>query len=180
MNQSTNLLDYIKVYKIVTPELCQSVIESAKWRTKPWVVTYGNQTNIYTGVDCSELDPLLESKIMLGVSKGLSLYSHEVGPKQNGHPSKLTSGSFRCMINRYNTGIELENHFDQNAVYNPSITCIIMLNHEFEGGELVFMDEYPISFNIGEAVYFPSNFMFTHKVTKVTQGTRYTLSIWLK
>lgn len=182
MKQSTTLHDYIKVYKILTPELCQNIIDRAvDWDAKTWISAYGkDKNNIHTGVSSANVDALLESKILMNVHKGLSIYSHEVGPKKNGQPVKLASDNYRCIINRYNAGIGLENHFDQNGSYNPSITCITMLNDKFQGGNLIFFDDYVVPLNVGEAVYFPSNFMFTHKVTTVTDGIRYTLSVWLQ
>ena len=166
----------------MTPELCQQIIEGVvDWNAKTWISAYGkDKSNIHTGVDSANVDLFLESKVLMNIHRGLSIYSHEVGPKSNGMPVRIVSDKHRCVINRYNTGVELENHFDQNPAYNPSITCITLLNDKFQGGELVFLDEYVISLNVGDTVYFPSNFMFTHKVKTVTDGVRYTLSVWLQ
>ena len=62
------------------------------------------------------------------------------------------------------------------------LSISICLNNEYEGGEFVFeTPEGPhiIPQNEGDAVIFPSNFMFSHQVNKVTAGTRYALIGWV-
>ncbi len=44
MPQSLNLTDYIKVYKALTPELCQKILkvtETTTWRPHYWHNAYG-------------------------------------------------------------------------------------------------------------------------------------------
>ncbi|HRQ64798.1 MAG TPA: 2OG-Fe(II) oxygenase [Xanthomonadaceae bacterium] len=61
----------------------------------------------------------------------------------------------------------------------PVLTCSIMLNSDFEGGEFILFDgEYPIKATSGQAILFPSNFMFPHEIRKVRQGKRHSLRAW--
>jgi predicted 2-oxoglutarate/Fe(II)-dependent dioxygenase YbiX len=61
----------------------------------------------------------------------------------------------------------------------PVLTCSIMLNSDFEGGEFILFDgEYRIKATTGQAILFPSNFMFPHEIGKVRQGKRYSLVAW--
>ena len=56
------------------------------------------------------------------------------------------------------------------------------LSNDFEGGEFVFdlpSGEFCVPQNIGDAIIFPSNFMFPHQVNKVKKGTRYALIGWV-
>ena len=62
------------------------------------------------------------------------------------------------------------------------LSISICLNNEYEGGEFVFDisgGHYTVPQNVGDAVIFPSNFMFPHQVNKVTKGTRYALIGWV-
>jgi predicted 2-oxoglutarate/Fe(II)-dependent dioxygenase YbiX len=63
------------------------------------------------------------------------------------------------------------------------LSISICLNNEYTGGEFVFKldngSELTIPQNVGDAVIFPSNFMFPHQVNKVTEGTRYALIGWV-
>jgi predicted 2-oxoglutarate/Fe(II)-dependent dioxygenase YbiX len=53
------------------------------------------------------------------------------------------------------------------------------LNDDFEGGEFVFFNkELKYKLEKGDAIMFPSNFMYPHEVMPVTQGTRYSIITW--
>jgi predicted 2-oxoglutarate/Fe(II)-dependent dioxygenase YbiX len=63
-----------------------------------------------------------------------------------------------------------------------SLSVSLCLNNDFEGGEFLFNlsgEELQYPQNIGDALAFPSNFMFPHQVKKVLTGTRYALIGWL-
>jgi len=61
-----------------------------------------------------------------------------------------------------------------------AISCSILLNDEFEGGQLGFWNNTfkPIQ-RKGTIVVFPSNFMYPHQVSEITKGTRYAIVTWL-
>ena len=62
----------------------------------------------------------------------------------------------------------------------PALSCSILLNNEFEGGELGFWDNtFTVKPTKGSVVVFPSNFMYPHQVSKITKGTRYVIVTWL-
>jgi len=71
--------------------------------------------------------------------------------------------------------------------FGPTVTerhlsISVCLNNEYEGGEFVFdlpSGNHVVPQNIGDAVIFPSNFMFSHQVNKITKGTRYALIGWV-
>ena len=64
-----------------------------------------------------------------------------------------------------------------------SLSISICLNNEYQGGEFVFSffeeSKVQIPQNVGDAIAFPSNFMFPHQVNKVTEGTRYAIIAWV-
>jgi|TARA_E500000318_G_scaffold102107_1_gene106160 hypothetical protein len=67
-------------------------------------------------------------------------------------------------------------------VSERQLSISICLNNQYEGGEFVFETPdgpHTIPQNEGDAVIFPSNFMFRHQVNKVTAGTRYALIGWV-
>ena len=86
-------------------------------------------------------------------------------------------------------GSELPFHFDQNREHlrHRDWAAVVYLNDDFQGGELHFRDEAPADGFAGRVVV-PrrgSLVMFTgtepdmHRVTRVNQGTRFTLTLWL-
>lgn len=83
------------------------------------------------------------------------------------------------------------NDYDAGYVYHVdhgptcaerSLSISLCLNNDFLGGEFLFDlpgEEVQYPQNIGDALAFPSNFMFPHQVKKVLTGTRYALIGWL-
>lgn len=82
--------------------------------------------------------------------------------------------------NNYKSGYAY--HVDTGVGTQRHISISICLNNDFEGGEFVFdlpKQEYQIGQNVGDALIFPSNFLFPHQVNQITRGTRYALIGWI-
>ena len=87
----------------------------------------------------------------------------------------------RYDANEYKAGYKFHKDFGHTCT-ERHLSISICLNNEYEGGEFVFdlpSGHYTVPQNIGDAVIFPSNFMFPHQVNKVTKGTRYALIGWV-
>tara|TARA_R100001509_G_scaffold17162_3_gene8624 strand:+ start:196 stop:741 length:546 start_codon:yes stop_codon:yes gene_type:complete len=83
--------------------------------------------------------------------------------------------------NDHEAGYNFHKDFGKGCA-NRHLSVSICLNNEYEGGEFVFDlpgGHMTIPQNIGDAVIFPSNFMFPHQVNKVTKGIRYALIGWV-
>tara|TARA_E500000318_G_C3540840_1_gene204579 strand:+ start:241 stop:789 length:549 start_codon:yes stop_codon:yes gene_type:complete len=83
--------------------------------------------------------------------------------------------------NKYKAGYKFHNDFGLEA-NERHLSISVCLSNEFEGGEFVFNipgGTYTIPQNVGDAVVFPSNFMFPHQVNQVTRGIRYALIGWV-
>jgi|TARA_R100000455_G_C6272459_1_gene129253 Rps23 Pro-64 3,4-dihydroxylase Tpa1-like proline 4-hydroxylase len=84
---------------------------------------------------------------------------------------------------KYETGGFYIYHTDYFDAQPRQFSLILMLNNDFEGGEIVFTtpsyeEEYRIKNVPGRLLVWPSNFMFPHKVDKVTKGTRFSIVGW--
>jgi hypothetical protein len=77
----------------------------------------------------------------------------------------------RMYVTKYDLGQLCKPHKDP-----ADITIIILLNKEFEGGDL-FVEKRKINLCLGDAIFFSNREI--HHVSKITNGTRYALSIWL-
>lgn len=87
----------------------------------------------------------------------------------------------RYDANQYKAGYDFHQDFGHDCSQRH-LSISICLNNEYEGGEFVFNipgGYYTIPQNVGDAVIFPSNFMFPHQVNKITRGTRYALIGWV-
>lgn len=83
--------------------------------------------------------------------------------------------------NEFKAGYDFHKDFGHKCS-ERHLSISICLNNEYEGGEFVFDipgGHYTVPQNVGDAVIFPSNFMFPHQVNKVTRGTRYALIGWV-
>ena len=60
----------------------------------------------------------------------------------------------------------------------PLATVLLFLNDDFKGGEFI-VSELQLNIKKGDAIIFPSNFMFPHEVKEVKSGTRWSIVTWL-
>lgn len=80
---------------------------------------------------------------------------------------------------KYSEGCFYIEHTDSFKARPREISCVFILNDDFEGGELAFFNkELKYKLKKGEALLFPSNFMYPHEVMPVTKGTRYSIITW--
>ena len=104
------------------------------------------------------------------------------GNKHKTHIEKISQlDILRYDKNEFKAGYNFHTDFGHKCS-ERHLSISICLNNEYEGGEFVFDipgGHYTIPQNVGDAVIFPSNFMFPHQVNKVTKGTRYALIGWV-
>ena len=85
---------------------------------------------------------------------------------------------------RYNPGEHYDFHVDAGAQgLDPRLLSIILNLSEassYEGGDLEFEDGPKFSLDRGDIVLFPSNYLYPHRITPVTQGTRYSIVTWFQ
>jgi predicted 2-oxoglutarate/Fe(II)-dependent dioxygenase YbiX len=80
---------------------------------------------------------------------------------------------------RYSEGCFYKQHTDSFKARPRAVSCSFILNDDFEGGEFAFFDrELKYKLEKGDALMFPSNFMYPHEVMPVTKGTRYSIVTW--
>jgi hypothetical protein len=81
---------------------------------------------------------------------------------------------------KYSFGQEYHSHYDGNTGSGRSLSAILYLNDDYEGGHIEF-----VNFNItikptaGMLLLFPSNYAYRHKAYPVTSGTKYAIVTWL-
>jgi predicted 2-oxoglutarate/Fe(II)-dependent dioxygenase YbiX len=80
---------------------------------------------------------------------------------------------------KYSIGGFYIEHTDSFKERPRDITCSLILNDNFKGGQFSFFNKKLIyNLNKGDAILFPSNFMFPHAVLPVTNGIRYAIVTW--
>jgi predicted 2-oxoglutarate/Fe(II)-dependent dioxygenase YbiX len=86
---------------------------------------------------------------------------------------------------KYAPGGKYEIHTDHGTTTNRTLSVIINLNDEYEGGDLVFYhpnskdESKRVKAKTGKIIFFPSNFLYPHCIEPVKKGTRYSIVSWL-
>tara|TARA_R100001460_G_scaffold43196_1_gene79465 strand:- start:169 stop:741 length:573 start_codon:yes stop_codon:yes gene_type:complete len=100
------------------------------------------------------------------------------------NPHEISTGIVKEVTAlKYEEGGHYIYHTDYFNEQPRQFSLILMLNNDFEGGEITFTtpsyeNEYTIKNAPGRLLVWPSNFMFPHKVNKVTKGTRFSIVGW--
>ena len=84
---------------------------------------------------------------------------------------------------KYKESYHYKEHVDSNAgggLYRE-ISCSIILNSDYDGGEFAFFDGEKIyALEKGDILMFPSNFMYPHAILPVTKGERISIVTWFR
>jgi predicted 2-oxoglutarate/Fe(II)-dependent dioxygenase YbiX len=73
----------------------------------------------------------------------------------------------------------IQSIFDGEKKGIPILSCLGILNEEYEGGKFIMFEDTEIKFNAGDLIIFPSIFLYPHKVLPVTKGSRYSFISWV-
>jgi len=79
---------------------------------------------------------------------------------------------------KYEKSGYLPEHSD-HGISTRTLSVVMYLNDDYEGGEISFTSVgVTIKPQAGSIIFFPSNFVFTHEVFEMKNGTRYALPNW--
>jgi predicted 2-oxoglutarate/Fe(II)-dependent dioxygenase YbiX len=185
-----DIRSYAKVYKgWLDKELCSTLINSLEDNTNWHQHSYYKSTeNTSTAVNGKrELDVNWDSSvdgrdtIMERYWYALQRYFMEMNyPWFNDW-----TGYSSVRFNRYNDNKLMNRHcdhihsmFDGEIKGVPTLSILSLLNDDFVGGDLLMWDDEKIDMGAGDVIVFPSSFLYPHRVTPVTEGTRYSAVSW--
>jgi Rps23 Pro-64 3,4-dihydroxylase Tpa1-like proline 4-hydroxylase len=74
-------------------------------------------------------------------------------------------------------------HVDHFSKIPRTMSCILLLNNDYEGGNLCFRNpdgsgEWEVEVKPNRMIIWPSNFLYPHTVKPVTKGKRYSVVAW--
>ena len=80
---------------------------------------------------------------------------------------------------RYGVGQKFVNHIDDHRNYPRTISLVYYLNDNYSGGEISF-PRFGIKHKpkANQLIMFPSNYIYNHSVSEVTDGVRYCVVSW--
>ena len=100
-------------------------------------------------------------------------------------PQLRTSNINQVDLLKYEPGGKYEIHTDHSFKSQRTLTCIINLNDDYKGGDFVFYEQNGkdemkrVKCEKGTMIFFPSNFLYPHRVESITEGKRYSIVSWL-
>jgi hypothetical protein len=96
---------------------------------------------------------------------------------------KMVLGISNITVLKYGKGGHYKFHSDHTHAIPRTLSLIWFINDDYQGGDLNFCtpdfkNEYKVEKKKNRIVIFPSNFLYPHKVSPVTEGTRYSVVSW--
>ncbi len=171
--------------KMVTDSLCDNIINTDFQYSKS---TYSTHDGISPHDEKVKMDEIWIRKnekfydeLKDIVSDVTDLYSEQQIKNDRVFVAQKTT-DFR--LNKYDKGGYMSRHCDNihhshgQMFGYPQASVLLFLNDDFEGGQFI-VSELHLNIHKGDALIFPSNFMFPHEVKKVTKGTRWSVVSWL-
>lgn len=193
LNQpESKLKDLIVIEESIIPKnICDYVIqdiENREWRPHSW---YNAQTGTFGSEPTKELcvqNTTEELQALLSpyiIQAGAS-YNKKVLFEGGGDRTRQIMNKFsKLRFNRYVPGQIMRVHIDHiKSLFSPPeqgipvLSMILCLNDDYEGGELVFWDDYKVKPPSGSIILWPSLFLYPHGVDEVTSGLRYSAVSW--
>jgi hypothetical protein len=129
----------------------------------------------------SEIDPNNQSLMFLNKMSNIFYESFNVLEDDYCNSYNfLTHWHDAYTILKYSVGQKFTNHIDDHKNYIRRISTIYYINDNYLGGEINF-PRFDISYKPqeNELLVFPSNYVYNHSVTPVTEGTRYSVVSWM-
>ena len=182
------LKDYILILEDIIPDkLCNDILNEYE-NSKEWLDTaVGGKGNINKEIrNCTtigiSLNEVIEKnknvrKILDDEVFGCAKKSIEKYNQKFKHCRVSKDSGYNLL--KYEKNNFYHEHVDSFTEIPRTLSCSLILNDEFKGGEFSFFNN-EIIYNLkkGSAIIFPSNFLYPHSVLPIVSGTRYSIVTW--
>ena len=185
-----NIEHYARKYKFLDKDICETTIKELNALTtgqnaeKEFTqhTFYDARTNEYKPIsgsqelDITYADTSTTKFVMNKLWHQLHIYMKDLGFDW----FNSWDGYSKIRWNRYSETRKMALHTDHiKSLFEgdrkgiPTLSCLGVLNDDYECGEFVMWDDKVIHFEQGDLLIFPSNFLYPHKVEPVKKGIRY-------
>ena len=184
------LENYIHVENnAISTDFCDEIIEEYR-NSDDWVPGTVNDYDIAQSRKCeaiylsidevikkSSVRKNIDNKLFTIINSSLEKYVKKYGAL--GYIN--IKGDTGYILLKYNVGDYVREHVDTWSGELRTLSCSLILNDDYEGGEIAFFDGKIKPFlKKGDLCIFPSSFTYPHQVTPVTSGTRYAVITWIR
>lgn len=181
-NKLNHLSRYIHVYKNFIPnELCDEIIEEYRNDTE-WAKSKVSSGLKPEARNCSDINITVSKYSKKGkkIDDDICNYMNKIVKEESQiFPELEIDQDSGYNLLRYTKGQFYKQHVDSSRRFPRELSCSIILNDDYEGGEFSFFnntEKYKLT--KGSVIVFPSNFLFPHQILPVTKGTRYSIITW--
>jgi predicted 2-oxoglutarate/Fe(II)-dependent dioxygenase YbiX len=185
--KNSNISDYIILIKnVLSNEVCNKILDEFV-NSDEWIDTVVGsgqvektirncQTILISYPHVIQKNKDIRHKLDVAIFDGASKCIKEYNTKFPHCKIEEDSG---YELLKYPEGCFYIEHTDSFKARPRAVSCSFILNDDFEGGEFAFFNkELKYRLEKGDALLFPSNFMYPHEVMPVTKGTRYSIITW--
>jgi Rps23 Pro-64 3,4-dihydroxylase Tpa1-like proline 4-hydroxylase len=174
----------VEIKNIIPPAFTDKIISLTKEKAKSKLpVTFGTETDIrnvngYTLNFNTPTNLFYWNYIKKEIERLHFYYKSKFPQIENNKVNQID-------LLKYDIGGKYEIHTDSYSNNPRSLSVIMNLNDNYEGGNLIFTDQKEkeikkLKLDKGSIVFFPSNFMYPHSIQPITKGTRYSIVAWLQ
>lgn len=136
------------------------------WISQPWGVDI-----FYSSTMSDEIIEILNKVFEIALKTSIDVY--DVGI------NTFDKGSVH--LNKWRPGISMPPHIDTLSQRSDHIAALYYINDDYQGGEINFVDHnFKIKPKSNSLTIFPGNENYLHEVLEVSEGIRYTSSIWFQ
>lgn len=183
-----DLKNYINVYDDVFPEKVLNkllkVCKNLTW--KEGEVGQGEINKKVRKVNICDIGPFSESMTKVHwfyIIKDIIANTVSRYIEQNKIKTIYSNGIESIQFLKYQSSDHYAWHYDHAPQMSRTLSCIIFLNEDYEGGELCFRNpngtnEFKIEKKRNRIIIWPSCFLFPHSVAPVKNGERYSIVAW--
>ena len=188
----TTIQDYIYIQpNFFNTKFCNKVLKEVKTLNFTPNLFYNPNNDVSTDRS-GETESLMSSELI--PSNDLLLKQLWIGIKNyytyiNSPYFTRWQGFSHPRYNKYLAGKEMVFHadhvqslFDGDRKGIPILSVVGLLNNNFKGGNFILYNdskEKILKLKAGDLLIFPSIFIYTHRVSAVTQGTRFSFASWV-
>lgn len=141
-------------------------INSDTWISQPWGVDI-----FYSSTMPEEIIEILTKVFKIALKTSIDIYGVGINDfdKRSVH------------LNRWKQGISMPPHIDILSQRSDHIAALYYINDDYEGGEINFVDHsFKNKPQSNSLIIFPGNENYLHEVLEISEGIRYTSSIWFQ
>ena len=172
----------VEINGVTDPQFLKLLVDYANKKCVEKLKTLDNSTEYrkvygHTLTKTSISDAAHFLNIQKEIMKGYSHYKFKF-------PQIKVAEVLQIDLLKYKEGGGYFYHIDDYN-FGRTLSVTLNLNEDYEGGDVVFgrqnlKEELKrIKMKSGTLCFFPSNFLYPHKIEKITKGIRYSVVAWL-